>query len=321
MNKSFATLAIFTAAAILFIASGSVFVVRQTEQAIVLQFRDPVAVYAEPGLKFKIPFIQDVKFFEKRLLGYAPDPRNPMEVIASDQKRLIVNYFVRYRITDPLQYYRSTQAGNELVMQNRLRSIVDGSLRQALGSAPLSSIISDARARIMRDVRDIVNDQVSGKSRLIETTTPEGETAPESQPQTTTEANSFGIEVVDVRIMRADLPPENSQAIYRRMQTEREQEAKQIRAQGEEEALRVRSRADRERTEILAEAQKEAETIRGRGDARATEIFAEAFGRDEEFYDFYRTMQAYRAVLTDKDTQLILSPDSAFLKRMGKGSE
>lgn len=282
----------------LFVLFSSIFIVKQTEQALVLQFGRPIRVEQNPGLKFKIPFFQNVEFYSKQLLDFDAEPK---EVIASDQKRLIVDAFVRYRITDPLRFKQAV--ADERTMRSRLNSILESSLRQVIGSQPLSAVISEKRSQVMDTIRDLVNTQARGAA------TEPGEAL-----------RGFGIEVVDVRIKRADLPPANSEGIYKRMQTEREREAKEFRARGAEDAQKIRSQADKERTILIAEAKKTAEITRGQGDGEATKIFAESFGRDEEFFKFYRTLQAYKKTLSNKDTTVIMSPDSEFLRTMDKGN-
>ncbi len=269
------------------IALGSVYIVRENEQAIVLQFGNPVKVVNtadsnEPGLYFKRPFIfESVLKLEKRVLDLNAEPR---EVIAADQKRLIIDSFAKYKIVDPLEFYETVR--DERGARLRLNAILDSSLREVVGKEPLAALLTGKRSEIMERAREAVN----------------------------SEAASFGIEVVDVRIMRADLPQENSQKIYRRMQTEREREAKEFRAQGNEEAQRIKSRADKDRTVLLATAKQQAEILRGEGEAEATRIFADAFGRDEAFYSFYRTLAAYRETIASDDTTMVLSPDSDFLQ-------
>lgn len=287
-------------AVLLLILSGSVFVVTQTEQALVLQFGKPVRVIKEAGLNFKTPFVQNVEYFDNRLLDFDAQSN---EVIASDQKRLIVDAFVRYRITDPLRFKQTV--GNEMTMRSRLNSILESSLRQVLGSVPLSAVLSEKRSEIMADIRNIVNMQAMG-------------TKIEGGADNITKGG-FGIEVVDVRIKRADLPPANSEGIYKRMQTEREREAKEFRAKGSEDAQKIRSQADKERTILLAEAKKKSEITRGEGDGTATKIFADSFGKDQDFFQFYRSMQAYKKTLDKKDTTIMMSPDNEFLKYMEKG--
>lgn len=283
-----------------FVAVNSMFIVDQTEQALVLQFGKPERVEYDPGLKFKTPFIQNVEFYDKRLLDFDADPK---EVIAADQKRLIVDAFVRYRITDPLRFKQTV--ADEYTMRSRLNSILESSLRQALGNVPLSAVISEKRAELMAQIRTLVNAQAMGAKV---------EGADKNAP-----GRGFGIEVVDVRIKRADLPPANSEGIYKRMQTEREREAKQFRAQGAEDAQKIRSEADKKRTIIIAEARKQADIVRGQGDGQATKIFADAFGQDVDFFNLYRSLQAYRKTLLAKDTTVIMSPDDEFLKYMDKG--
>lgn len=278
----------------------ALFIVDQTEQALVLQFGKPERAVQTPGLKFKIPFIQNVIYFDNRLLDFEADTK---EVIAADQKRLRVDAFVRYRITDPLRFMQSVT--DERTMRSRLNSILESSLRQALGNVPLAAVVSEKRAELMQQIRDLVNAQAQGIA------------VPGADSHITT--GGFGIEVVDVRIKRADLPPANSEGIYKRMQTERDRQAKQYRAQGAEDAQKIRSQADKERTILLAEAQKKAEILRGEGEAEATHIFAASFGQDSDFFQFYRTLQAYHKTLTAKDTTLVLSPDNEFLKYLEKG--
>ena len=271
-------------AVIVVVGSSSMFTVHQATQALVLQFGEPRAVVTEPGLHFKLPFIQNVAFFDRRVLEFdAPKE----EVIASDQKRLVVDAFARYRIVDPLKFFQTVT--NEAVVRTRLAAIINASIRQALGSVPLEHIISGERAALMAQIRDIVNG----------------------------EAQDFGIDVIDVRIKRADLPEANSEAVYRRMQTEREREAKELRAQGAEAAQKLRAAADRDRVVLLAEAQKESQITRGEGDGEAVRIFAEAFGKDLEFFAFYRSMEAYREALGSDDTTMIMSPDSEFFRFFG----
>ncbi len=294
-----ATTLIFGGALVgLFLLANSLFVVKQTEQALVLQFGKFIRAEQTPGLKFKMPFVQNVEYFDKRLIDFDAESK---EVIAADQKRLIVDAFVRYRITDPLRFKQAV--GTEANMRSRLNSIIESSLRQVIGGVPLLTVISEKRPEIMQDIRALVNAQAMGMQSEGEKTTRGG----------------FGIEVVDVRIKRADLPPANSDGIYKRMQTERTREANQFRAQGAEDAQKIRSQADKERTIILAEARKKADILRGEGDGAATKIFAQSFGQDQDFFQFYRSMQAYRKTLSQKDTTVIMSPDNEFLRYMEKG--
>ena len=269
---------------IVVVGSSALFTVHQATQALVLQFGEPRAVVTDPGLHFKLPFIQNLAFFDRRVLEFdAPKE----EVIASDQKRLVVDAFARYRIVDPLKFFQTV--GSEAVVRTRLAAIINASIRQALGSVPLEHIISGERAALMAQIRIIVN----------------------------REAGDFGIDVIDVRIKRADLPEANSEAVYRRMQTEREREAKELRARGAEAAQRLRAAAERDRVVLLAEAQKESQITRGQGDGDAVRIFADAFGRDLEFFAFYRSMEAYRIALGSDDTTMVMSPDSEFFRFFG----
>ncbi len=272
-------------AAALFILYNSLYTVPQWKQALVLQFGKPVSVVTEPGLHFKLPIVQDVALFDRRVLEFdAPKE----EIIASDQKRLVVDAFTRYRIVNPLKYFQTVN--NETVVRTRLAAIVNASIRQALGSVRLNDIISGERAALMNQIRDIVNG----------------------------EADDFGIDVIDVRIKRADLPDENSEAVFRRMQTEREREAKELRAEGAEEAQKIRAVADRDKVILVANAKKTAQITRGQGDSEAVRIFADAFGQDVEFFSFYRSMEAYREALGSDDTTMVLSPDSEFFRFFGK---
>ena len=262
----------------------SIFIVKEINQAIVLQFGDPKRIISKPGINFKIPFIQNVVFLDKRILNLDAPPE---EVIASDQKRLIVDAFARFQIIDPLKFYISV--GNERVARSRLSTIINSRIRSVLGTQRLQTLLSEDRTKQMSLIQDGVNN----------------------------EAEKFGIKIVDVRIKRADLPPANSEAIYRRMQTEREREAKEFRAKGAEMAITITSTADKEVTVILAEAEKQSQIMKGEGDGLRNKIFAEAFGQDPEFFAFYRAMQAYEKALIGGETSLILSPDSEFFKFFG----
>lgn len=259
--------------------TSAAFVVRQTEQAIVLMFGDPKQVIREPGLHFKIPFVQNVVFFDARILDYAPPQE---EIIAADQKRLVVDSFVRYRIADPLEFYKSV--GTEISARARLAGILSASLRRVVGSETLTSVLSEERKGIMDNILADTNEA----------------------------ATKFGIDVVDFRIRRADLPAANADAIYQRMQSEREREAREFRAQGAEVAQRIRARAEREKTVLIAESQRQSQVLRGEGDSEAIRIYADAFGKDPEFFAFYRSMEAYRKSLGGNTTTMVLSPDSDF---------
>ncbi len=264
-----------------FLGLSSVFTVGQTDQALVLRFGEAVKVVREPGLYFKAPFVDGVVRVDKRILALdLPE----QEVIASDQKRLRVDAFARYRVIDPLLFYQalgSVERANE-----QLATFVNSGLRRVLGESTFQQVVRDERAQLMGRIRDQVNEQ----------------------------AKNLGIAVVDVRIRRADLPEANSQAIYTRMQTERQREAAEIRAQGAEAAQRIRARADRDVVVLLAEANREAERIRGEGDGQRNNIFAQAYGQDQDFFSFYRSMQAYETGLKSSDTRLLLSPDSEFFR-------
>jgi membrane protease subunit HflC len=266
----------------LFVAASALFAVQQTQQVLITQFGQPIRVIREPGLAWKIPFIQTVITFDRRLLDY---PAPGQEVILGDQRRLVVDTFTMYRITDPLRFYQTVGA-TEQGIRLRLGPIVSSALRNTLGNEPLLAVLSADRARIMGEIRTRVNQ----------------------------EARSFGIEVTDVRIRRADLPDENTQAILSRMQSERERVAREERAQGAEQAQRIRASAERERTVLIAEAQSQAEILRGQGEQTAIRIFADAFQRDPEFFQFWRTMQAWREAFADGDSRLLLSPDSDFFR-------
>ena len=262
----------------------SLFTVKEINQAIVLQFGNPKKVITTAGLQWKIPFVQNVVFLDRRILSLDPAPE---EVIASDQKRLIVDAYSRFKIIDPLKFYISL--GNEMVARSRLATIINSRIRNVLGKQSLATLLSEERGRQMAIIQEGVNE----------------------------EAKKFGIIIIDVRIKRADLPQANSEAIYKRMQTEREREAKEFRARGAEMAVTITSTADKEVTVILANADKQSEIMKGEGDGIRNKIFADAFGQDPEFFSFYRAMQAYEKALIGGETSLILSPDSDFFKFFG----
>ena len=263
----------------------SLFIVQEINQAIVLQFGDPKKIISKAGLNFKLPFIQNVVFLDKRILNL---DNAPQEVIASDQKRLIIDAITRFQITDPLKFYISV--GNERVARSRLSTIINSRIRGVLGTQELATLLSTDRTKQMAIIQKDVNK----------------------------EAKSFGIKIIDVRIKSADLPPANSDAIYKRMQTEREREAKEFRAEGAEIAQKIRSTADKDVTVLLANANKKSEIMKGEGDGQRNKIFADAFGRDPQFFSFYRAMQAYETALIGGQTSLVLSPDSEFFKFFGK---
>ena len=268
-----------------FISYTTMFTVNEIQQGIILQFGDPKRVIQKAGLNFKIPFVQNVVLLDKRILNLdAPSE----EIIASDQKRLIVDAFARFKIKDPLKFYISV--GNERVARSRLSTIINSRIRGVLGNEELATLVSKERGRLMDKITQDVN----------------------------AEASKLGIEIIDVRIKRADLPQANSEAVYRRMQTERLREAKEFRAEGAEIAQTIRSTADKEVTIILAEANKKSEILKGEGDGKRNKIFADAFGKDPNFFSFYRAMQSYETALIGGDTSLILSPDSEFFRFFGK---
>ena len=269
-------------ALILAAVSGSLFTVNQTQQALVLQFGEPKRTIQEPGLAFKLPFIQDVTYYEKRVLSLIP--QDAEEVILADQKRLQVDAYARYRIEDPLLFYQTVR--NERGARGRLEAIIDSSVRRALGRETLASILTGQRNDITRSIGEEVNASVS----------------------------SLGIKIIDVRLRRADYPTATSQNIFNRMKSEREREAKEFRATGEEEAQKIRADAEKTRTVILSEAQRESQEVRGAGDSKAIQIYADSFGQDADFFAFYRSMEAYRNSFTEKDTSMVLSPDSAFFR-------
>jgi membrane protease subunit HflC len=259
----------------------SIFTVSQTEQVLLVRLGEPVRVVTEPGLNFKVPFIDAVISIDKRIL----DLENPaQEVIASDQKRLVVDAFARYRIKDALRFYQSI--GSIQAANIQLTTLLNASLRRVLGEVTFINVV--------RDERDVLMGRI--------------------QQQLDREAASYGISVVDVRIRRADLPEQNSQAVYQRMQTERQREAAEFRAQGGQKAQEIRSRADREATVIIADANSQAEQVRGDGDGERNKLFAEAYGKDADFFAFYRSMTAYENSMKGNDTRFLLRPDSEFFR-------
>ncbi len=281
MKRTALTLIVLIAGIVAIAAYLTLFTVYQTQQALVLEFGKPKRLVTNPGLNYKIPFIQNVVFFDKRLLDLDSAPQ---EVIASDQKRLVVDAFARWRITNPLLFYQTVN--NETGARSQLGAFLEAALRRVLGAASFEAVVRDKRNALMQQITDQVN----------------------------VEAKGIGINVVDVRIKRADLPEANSLAIYRRMQTERQREAAEIRAEGEEASRRIRANADRQVTVLKADATGESERIRGTGDAEKNKVFAEAFGKDPDFFAFYRSMQAYEGALKQGDTRMVLSPDSQFFQ-------
>lgn len=263
------------------ISLNGLFTMNEKQQGLVLQFGEPKRVVQDSGLNFKIPVIQNVVRYDKRILEYDLPIE---EVIAVDKKRMLIDSFTRFKITDPLEFYKTV--GSESNVRNRLNSNVISSLRRVVGTVTLDELLSEERSDIMKRIRDEVN----------------------------SEASRFGIEIVDVRIRRADLPEANSQAIYERMMSERVREAKEFRAKGSEIAQKIRAEADKDKTVILAEANRKSEILRGEGESKAISIYANAFEMDSDFYSFYRSMQAYGNVLGEDGTTMILSPDSEFLE-------
>lgn len=281
MSRTALTLSLVVLGIAAVVAYLTLFTVSQTQQALLLEFGRPKRVITEPGLQYKIPFIQNVVLFDKRILDIDTASQ---EVIASDQKRLVVDAFARYKIVNPLLFFQSV--ANEQGANSRLGALLESSLRRVLGAASFATVVRDKREELMRTILSQVNK----------------------------EAGPFGISVVDVRIKRVDLPEANMQAIYRRMQTERQRQAAEFRAEGEGASRRIRGTADREVTVIKADATGESSRIRGNGDAEKNRIFAEAFGQDPDFFAFYRSMQAYEGALKPGDTRLLLSPDSQFFQ-------
>jgi membrane protease subunit HflC len=277
-----------TAVFVLVVLQLSFYEVAQTDMVLITQLGDPLQVVSEPGLHAKLPLLQNAIVFDRRLLDFESSPE---EVILGDQRRLIVDSFARYRITNPLQYYQAVGPSEDAI-HARLDSVVTSSLRRVLGNESLLDVLSAQRARIMASIQKQVNTEMTG----------------------------FGVDVIDVRLRRADLPAENTQAILQRMQSERDRVARQARAEGAEAAAKIRADADRQRTIILADAGATANTRRGEGEAQAIAIYANAFGRDPGFFATWRTLQAYREAFAGGHSKLILSPDNDFL-RLLQGTE
>ncbi|MGL5719236.1 MAG: protease modulator HflC, partial [Alphaproteobacteria bacterium] len=270
-----------------FFAMGSFFVVLQTQQALLLQFGKLIRVIQEPGLKLKIPFVQEVHYYDKRMLDLDV---SAIEATLGDQKRVIVDTFIRYRIQDPSQFYKTVF--NEMGAQSRLTALVTGTLRNVLGNTPLMKLLTVERTQIMHHVRS----QVDAAAR------------------------SLGIQVVELRIRRLDLPKQNSQAIFNRMISERKKEAEELRAKGKELSETIRAQADRDKVVLLADAAKKAEILKGEGDAISSQLYAQAYGKSPEFAMFYRSLQAYKVAFKDDTTTFLLSPDNDFLKFFRKYS-
>ncbi len=259
----------------------SAFIVHQNEQALFLRFGEPKHVIREPGLYWKVPVVDTVDYFSKLVLDLDTQPQ---EVTASDRKRIVVDAFARYRIIDPLLFYQSVR--DERNVRTRLAPILESALRRVLGESSFQDVVRDKREELMKRIATQVN----------------------------TEGKDFGLEVVDVRIKRADLPTQNRNSVFDRMRAEREREAAEFRAQGVAEANRIQATADRDVTVIKAEASRKGEQIKGEGDGERNRIYAEAYGRDADFFGFYRSMQAYEQGLKSGDTRLVISPDSEFFK-------
>lgn len=270
---------------ILYVLLDGLYILDQRKSALVLQFGQPVKYETEPGLKFKLPLLQNLIFFDKRIQNLVADTT---EVIASDQKTMRVDAFTKYKIIDGLKFYQA--AKDDRGFKARLAPILDSSLRQVLGGYQFRALLSDDRAHIMVKIKDIVNK----------------------------EAADFGIQVIDVRIMRADLPDKSREAVYDRMRSEREKEAKEIRAEGGEQAQKIMATAEKDKLIILAEAKKKGEILRGEGDSEAIRSFALSFGKDPEFFDFYRSLQAYKKSISKDNSRVILSTDSEFMKYFKK---
>jgi membrane protease subunit HflC len=282
MNNRDALTYLAAAVVLVFVGLSSVFQIFETQQALVVQFGNPERAIKTPGIQFKWPW-ESVVLLDKRILLLDLPVQ---EIITSDQKRVLVDAYARFRIVDPLKLYQTVR--DERVAANRLETIVNSTIRQVIGGEPFTSLLTPERIALRERVRASVN----------------------------AEGAALGIDVVDVRIKRANLPDENSEAIFKRMKAERDRLAKAARAEGAEQAQKIKSNADRQRTVILADAQRDAEVIRGQGDAKAIKIFAASFGRDPEFYAFYRSMQAYTKALSKDDTSILLAPGSGFLEYM-----
>ena len=284
LNKKFFIGIVIIAIIIFF---NALFIVRQTQQTLILQFGDPIRIIQKPGLNIKIPLIQSAIYYDVRILEFDAEVE---EVILSDQKRLLVDAFIRYKIVDPLKFYQAV--GNENGFKARVTGLLSGSLRRVMGGDPLEVVLSQDRSSLMEKIQEGIN----------------------------LEAVNFGVSIVDVRIKRADLPKANSEAIFGRMRAEREKEARQFRAEGAEESQKIKARAEKNKVIIVAEAKKKSQIIKGLGDEEAVRIYANAFNKDKEFFAFYRSMEAYKQAFLEgeDDPTLILSPDSDFFKYFNK---
>ncbi|MBX6322661.1 MAG: protease modulator HflC [Rhodospirillaceae bacterium] len=273
---------------VLIVVLSSTFTVNQAQQALVLQLGEPRRIVSEPGLHFKLPLVQQVLSFDKRVLDFGAEKQ---EIPTLDQKQLVVDAFAKFRIVDTLKFYQSVR--DVRTVKDRLAAIISSKLREAFGGIPMQQILTEKRAELMAQITQRVRE----------------------------EAKSFGIEVMDVRVKRVDLPPQNSEAVYGQMKTQREQEARRIRAEGDREAQTLRAEADKEKTVIIANAQRQAEILRGEGDAEATRIYNEAYARDPKFFDFFRTMQAYRKALPRDTTTYVGPPLGDFFRYFGTPGE
>ncbi|MES2214490.1 MAG: protease modulator HflC [Pseudomonadota bacterium] len=286
MQKPSLPILIFSAFLGLAIVSSLFFTIDQRQYAVVFQFGEAMRVITKPGLNIKVPFIQNVEYFDNRLLSIDAEAK---ELTASDEKRIIVDAFAEFKITDPITFYKTVH--NYQGLRLRLNKIIEASMRKVIGRVPLTTLLSGERSNVMMEIHDLVNSS----------------------------AKNFGIDVIDVRILRTDLPKENSAGIYSRMQTDREKEAKQIRAEGEEEAARIRAKAEKESKIIIAEAYRNGQITKGEGDKAAALIYNDVYSKDPEFFKFYKSLMTYRNTLKKEDTTFILSPNSEALKFLNMG--
>lgn len=269
---------------LVFLLSSALFTVRQTQQALVLQFGNPVSVKQQPGLHFKIPFIQNISYYDTRILNLDPPE---FEVLLADKKRINVDAHARYRITDPLEFHKRIRTESRL--NDRLGKTINAAMRRVIARIPLNVLLSEERVAVMSQIQSEVN----------------------------TQAKTFGIEIIDVRIGRTDLPPQTSQAVFQRMRTEREREARELRAEGAETAQKIRASADKEKTVIVAEARRQSDILKGEGEAERNRILGTAFSKDPEFFEFNKSLEQYGNALSGQDTTFILSPDSDFFRYFG----
>lgn len=286
MARSYKGVGILGALAVLWLLSSSFYTLSEGQKGLIIRLGAPIEVDAEPGLKFKLPLVDSLQFYDVRLQTLAPPPE---QIILGDEKRLEVETYTRYRIANPLRFYQALRTEDQARLQ--LTQLVSTSLRRELGKVPLKSLLSEERTRIVQQI----------------------------QQETATRAGSLGIEVTEVRLHRADLPLETSQAIYDRMKSARQQEARELRAQGGQWAQEIQAKADGERTVILSEAQRQSAIIHGEADAQANKVLAAAFSKDPKFYKFYRSLQTYRQALSDSAPTLLLTPDSALLHDFRNG--